>query len=294
MTTQSNAGTASGTLGSIPDPASYQSRVVEAAGLRLHYLDYGTGARPPMLCVHGGAAHAHWFDFVAPGFVANYHVRSLDLRGHGDSEWADPPDYGYGRFAQDLSQVVERLDLRDFVLVGHSMGGMISLLYAATYPGRVARLVVVDSTLQMTEERVANLRGVGNREGRRYASSDEFVASYKLRPAGTMAAPEVIGHLARMSGRRSDDGMWRHKFDRNIYARRESVNGYPCWDRIRIPALLVKGDRSARISPQVFAEVKSHCPQVELAEVSDSDHHVTLDNPTGFVHAVNAFLAKHA
>ncbi len=104
-------------------PAPYASRFVDAGGLRLHYLDYGTAGRPTMLCVHGGAAHAHWFDFVAPGFSAGYHVRAMDLRGHGDSAWAEPPAYTYERYASDLAEVVEKLDLRDFVLIGHSMSG---------------------------------------------------------------------------------------------------------------------------------------------------------------------------
>src|SRR3990167_4873481 len=85
-------------------PAPNTSGFVEAGGLRLHYLDYGTAGRPAMLCVHGGAAHAHWFDFVASGFSADYHVRALDWRGHGDSEWSQPPEYSYERFASDRSE----------------------------------------------------------------------------------------------------------------------------------------------------------------------------------------------
>jgi len=274
-------------------PAPYASRFVDAGGLRLHYLDYGAAGRPAMLCVHGGAAHAHWFDFVAPGFSADYHLRALDLRGHGDSAWAEPPDYAYPRYASDLAEVVEKLELRDFVLIGHSMGGMVSLVYAATYPGRVGRLVVIDTTMRMAEERVAALRDVGNRQGSSYATREEFVARYRLRPAGTTAAPEIIRHLAQNSGRQLGDGSWRHKFDRNVYAGRELMDGLPWWNHISIPALLVKGERSQRITPQVYFEVKARCPHVELAEVRHSDHHVTLDNPSGFVHGVKAFLAKH-
>lgn len=245
-----------------------------------------------MLCLHGGAAHAHWFDFVAPGFTADYRVLALDQRGHGDSEWAVPPDYSYGRYAADLAEVVERLDLRDFVLVGHSMGGTVSLEYAATHPGRVGKLIVVDSTLQMTAERVAALRDVGSRQSKRYAGKDEFIARFRLRPAGTLAAPAIIRHLAQHSARQDPDGTWRHKFDRNVYATRESTDGLPRWNHIRIPALLLKAERSQRISPAIFAEVKSRCPQAELAEVLESDHHVTLDNPAGFVSAARRFLGK--
>ena len=272
--------------------APYASRFVEAGGLRLHYQDYGTEGNPAMLCLHGGAAHAHWFDFVAPGFTADYRVLALDQRGHGDSEWAEPPAYSYERYAADLAEVIEQLDLRDFVLVGHSMGGTVSLEYTAAHPGRVGKLIVVDSTLQMTADRVAALRDVGSRQGSQYPTREEFVARFRLRPAGTLAAPAIIRHLAQNSARQFPDGTWRHKFDRNVYATRETTDGLPRWNHIRIPALLVKAERSPRISPQVFAEVKARCAHVELAEIPDSDHHVTLDNPSGFVRAVKAFLAK--
>lgn len=273
-------------------PAAHISRHVVANGLKLHYLDYGTEVRPPMLCLHGGAVNAHWFDFVAEGFTADYHVRALDQRGHGDSAWADPPEYGYDRYASDLAQVVEKLDLRDFVLVGHSMGGLVSLVYAANYPGRVKSLVVVDSTLRATPERVAALHQVGNREGSNYGTNEEFIARFKVRPEGTQAVPEIIRYLAQRGGRQGADGRWQHKFDRNVYSKRVLIDIPPHWDRIKIPALLVKGGLSNRITPDIYEEIKSRCPHVELAEVPNSEHHVTLDNPSGFVEAVKAFLAK--
>ena len=276
--------------GGIP-PAPYTSGFVEANGLKLHYLDYGTAGRPPMLCVHGGAAHAHWFDFIAPGFNAAYHVRSLDLRGHGDSEWADPPAYFYKDYASDLNEVVEKLDLRDFVLVGHSMGGAVALLYAATYPARVKTLVVVDSTVNLSPERIAKLRDVGSKPGSSYATKEDLVARYRLRPGDSQAAPETVRHVASHSGRQVADGTWKYKFDRNVYATREIFDGMPCWNQIRIPVLLVKGDRSQRLSPEVYTDVKKRCAQAELAEVTNSDHHVTLDNPSGFVQALRPFLA---
>src|SRR5262245_18725764 len=112
-------------------PAPYSSHIVDVDGSQLHYLDYGMAGGPPILCVHGGAAHGHWFDFFAPGFSIDFHVRALDFRGHGDSQWMNPPDYTYEAHAADLARVAYQLDLRDFVLIGHSMGGLISLVYAA-------------------------------------------------------------------------------------------------------------------------------------------------------------------
>lgn len=277
-----------------PQPAPYISRFIEVNGLKLHYLDYGQEGRTPMLCLHGGAVNAHWFDFVAAGFTADYHVHALDQRGHGDSARAQPPDYRYQSYASDLAQVVERLDLHDFVLAGHSMGGLVSLVYAANYPGRVKALVVIDSTLRSTPERVSTLHEIGNREGSSYATNKEFIARFRVRPEGTQAVPAIIRYLVRHGGRQGPDGRWRHKFDRNVYSGRELLDIMPHWDRIQIPALPVKGGLSNRITPDIYAAIKSRAPQVERAEVPGSEHHVTLDNPPAFVEVVKAFLSKNA
>jgi pimeloyl-ACP methyl ester carboxylesterase len=273
-------------------PAPYTDQFIQAGGSRLHYLDYGTAGRPPILCVHGGAAHAHWFDFFAPGFVTDFHVRALDFRGHGDSQWMSPPDYTYERHAADLEEVAAKLKLRDFVLIGHSMGGLVSLLYAATYPARLRALIIVDSTLRMPEERVAVLRNVGRRPGSTYATHEDFLKRYRLRPDGTTAAPEIIRHLAERGGRQLPDGSWTHKFDRHVYAQRNSFDGIPCCSQLTIPTLVVKGGRSPRVTPALIAEAKTRCRSLELAEVPHSDHHVFLDNPPGFERVVKAFLAR--
>ena len=275
-------------------PAPFESRTVEAGGVKLTHLDYGTAGHPPMLCLHGGAVNAHWFDFVAPGFTPRYHVRSVNQRGHGDSAWADPPDYSYARYAADIAEVVEKLGLEDFVLMGHSMGGLVSLVYAATYPGRVSKLVIVDSTLVATPDRVNVLHQVGGREGKTYATHDDFIANFRVRPAGTTAAPHILRYLAERSGRQGADRVWRHKFDRNVYSKRVLIDIPPHWDRIHIPALLVKGGRSDRITPEIVADARARCPHLYLVEIPGADHHVTLDNPGGFVDAVNDWLSKTA
>lgn len=292
MSAQLNASTHS--TNSELRPAPYTEHYVEIAGLRLRVQDYGAAGKPAMLCLHGGAANAHWYDFVAGGFTADYHVRAIDLRGHGDSQWdaSLTPNYAYQRHAADVHELAEKLDLRDFILIGHSMGGMISSLYAATYPGRVKAFIVVDTTITMTPERIAGFSAIGNREGRHYASQDEFIANYRVHPGGSTAVPEVLRHIAQCSGRRFEDGRWRHKVDRKVYANRELVDSFPLWDNIKIPTLLMKGECSARINPETIAKVKSRAPQVEVAVVANSDHHITLDNPSGFVQVARKFLDK--
>jgi pimeloyl-ACP methyl ester carboxylesterase len=281
---------------SMPAPAPYTESWIEIAGLKLRLQDYGTAGRAPMLCLHGGAANAHWYDFVAQGFTPDHHVRALDFRGHGDSEWdpTDPPDYTYERHAADVHELTQKLELRDFVLIAHSMGGMISSVYAATYPGRLKALIVVDSNLTMTHERIANYREVGLREGRQYATEREFVDAYRVRPSGGTASKEIIHYIARRSGRRFDDGMWRHKVDRQVYANRQFLDSYALWDRIKVPTLLMKAELSGRMSPEALAEVTARAPQVKVATVPAAEHHITLDNPQGFIEAARTFLDRLA
>ena len=267
------------------------SRFVEANGVKLHYLDYGTAGCPPMLCVHGGAAHAHWFDFVAPGLTPDYHVFAPDLRGHGDSAWADPHTYSFKTHAEDINALLEKLDLCDVVLIGHSMGGMISLIYAATHSGRISRLIIVDSIMLMPMDRVSKMREFSARPGKSYASQDELIARYRLEPAESqLAAPEVVHRMAVHSGRPDDEGWWQHKADRRVYVNFEQIEGVPLWEKIKVPALVITGERSTRFTPEVMAEIRARAPQVQMEKVSASDHHIMLENPRGFVDVVRKFL----
>jgi pimeloyl-ACP methyl ester carboxylesterase len=283
-------------------PAPSTSATVEVDGLRLHYLDYGSGrdavgesaapgedARPTMLCVHGGAAHAHWFDFVASAFTERYRVLSLDLRGHGDSDRAVVPDYSYLRYAADVAQFIDNLCLGPVVLAGHSMGGMVALVSAASFPEKVSTLVVIDSMMQMSPERASALRGIGEGKGRSFESREAFIEGFKIRPAGTSAEPHIVRHMA-MHSCRLDDGVWRNKFDRNVYAKRHPIDGFDYWHQVKAPALLVAGGVSDRITPQLYARIREDCPQLVLHTVTGAGHHVTLDEPAGFRAGVNAFL----
>ena len=275
--------------------ATSTSHFVEANGVKLHCLDYGTAGRRPMLCVHGGAAHAHWFDFVAPGFTPDHHVYSMDQRGHGDSAWADPSTYAWKTFGDDINALVEKLDLRDYVLVGHSMGGMVSLVYAAAHAGRSGRigaLVVVDTVMLMPMERVTKMRAFGEKPARPYATQEDLVARYRLEGGEKqMATPEVLRHTALHSSKQNADGQWQHKADRGVYANFKQIAGVPLWENVKVPALVIRGGaHSPRFTPEVMAEIHAKAPQVQVAEVQASDHHVTLDNPQGFVDVVQKFL----
>src|SRR3989338_3427086 len=112
--------------------------------MRFHYLDWGNEGKQPLLFLHGGLQTAHSWDFVALSLRPHFHIRALDQRGHGDSDWAPDGDYSREAHRTDIYGLTKALDLKDFVLIGLSMGGMNSIVYTATHPERVKALVIVD------------------------------------------------------------------------------------------------------------------------------------------------------
>ena len=89
-----------------------------------------------------GGANAHWFDFIGPALAQHGRVVALDLRGHGDSTPAEPPVYTYDAYMQDLRAVFEAERMALPILMGHSMGGMLTVKYAGTWPQEVQALIV--------------------------------------------------------------------------------------------------------------------------------------------------------
>lgn len=117
-----------------------QSQIRQALvnGARLAYVDQGQG--PPLLLIHGlGASHADWEAQIAH-FSRIFRVIVPDLRGHGDSD--DIPPYSVERFATDLLQLVEQLQLGTYAVVGHSMGGAVAMQMAILRPERIVKLVL--------------------------------------------------------------------------------------------------------------------------------------------------------
>src|SRR5258705_6898065 len=96
---------------------------VAVNGLRIHYLDWGSNGKPPLILLHGIGRVAHTFDHLAPHFSASHHVIAVDMRGHGDSDWDPGGAYLVEDYVSDIEGLAAELKLRDIVLWGNSTGG---------------------------------------------------------------------------------------------------------------------------------------------------------------------------
>src|SRR5262249_32269922 len=97
------------------------SKHLQLEHVTLHYPDYGGPGPQTLVFVHGGGANAHWFDFVGPALARSCRVLAVDLRGHGDSSWAEPPIYTFEAHIQDLRALFQAEQIAAPLLIGHSM-----------------------------------------------------------------------------------------------------------------------------------------------------------------------------
>jgi pimeloyl-ACP methyl ester carboxylesterase len=270
---------------------SAEHRFETINGLRLHFLQTGAVGGSPVCFLHGGAAHAHWFDRVIPGLRDRYQVIALDQRGHGQSQWALPPAYATQDFAEDLRALMGRLGWPRMTLVGHSMGGHNAMAFAAWHPERTAGLVIVDSRPYLPPDRVQPMRERGRRPARVHPSEDAAVAAFRLLPRETVADPGLLAHMAR-TGLAPANGGFRFRFDPACYADRKPVDCWPLLPRVTAPTLVVRGEHSPVLPLDMAARMLETIPNAELVEIPGAYHHLTLDAPEAFGAALERFLAS--
>ncbi|MGI8551677.1 MAG: alpha/beta fold hydrolase [Dehalococcoidia bacterium] len=278
-----------------------ESRYYRSQRLKLHYLVWGDEQRPPIVLVHGGRDHARNWDRVAEALVSEYAVYALDLRGHGDSDWAIGDQYSLPEFSADLAAFADHLQRDPFALIGHSLGGAIVLQYAAVFPDQVTKVAAIEglgpgvarrepASLRMRRW-IAQLRDFERRTPRRYATLTEAVR--RMHEANPRLTPELAGHLTHHGARRNEDGSYSWKFDN--YVRLHSPYEFniedarELWNQIQCPVLLVRGDESGAVDPKEDGKASAfHCYRSEL--IRGAGHWVHHDQFDAFIAVLWDFL----
>jgi pimeloyl-ACP methyl ester carboxylesterase len=257
-------------------------------GLTLTCLDYGGTGHRPLLFVHGGSAHARWWDFMAPALTDRFHVLALDQRGHGDSPWTAEWSYGTRQYVADLEAIISGWNLGAPVLVGHSMGGHTVLSYAGLHSGQLHAMVVIDAPAGYPTEAVAALREMAERPSRPFATLEEAISKFRTNPPQNNARPEILQHVARHSFRQDPNGGWIHKMDRRTLIR-EPISASKNLPQITCPSLYIRAGSSV-IPQEVGEKIAAAIPNCRYAVVENSYHHVMIDNPHGLIDELNPFL----
>ncbi len=233
--------------------------------LKLHYWDYGHNDRPPLVLVHGGLDHARSWDWVAATLRADYHVYALDLRGHGDSQWAPGALYSVAEHVLDLAALCDVIAARPLTLVGHSLGGVVALCYTGTFPDAVRKVVAIegmgpppthplqkDPFPDRLRRWIEAMREVERRSPRAYP--DLAAAIARMREANPHLSEEMARHLTLHGSNRNPDGSYVWKFD--PFVRSWPPYGFDVaqaaelYKRIACPVLLFRGMESWASDPE--------------------------------------------
>jgi pimeloyl-ACP methyl ester carboxylesterase len=271
-----------------PSPPEAHSGYVSTRGIRFHFLDWGPTSAPTILLLHGGSAHAHWWDFCAPALAVTYRVLALDLRGHGDTSWPDDADYSVQAHADDVLAFAAALGRPIGGLVGHSFGGQVAAAVAERL--RPSALVLIDSRLHVTERIARLMEGLSRLPHPIYATLEESVEKFRLLPSATSADARVLRHVARHAVRQREDGTWILRFDRRAIPNRVPCNLSPRLETLGCPVLLVRGAQSDIMTPAVIGDVQHWVPHAKVVEIAAAHHHIMLDAPDALVQVLLEFL----
>lgn len=271
--------------------APRESREVEVAGCRIHYLRWGDVSKPGLMLVHGGAAHAEWWSFLAPLLTRGYHVAALDLSGHGDS--GRRPEYLAELWASEILAVAEHAGMGRPVLVGHSMGGLVSIITAAQHGDRLAGAVIVDAPVRRAAPENERLRyAAAFKNPKVYSDLKTALAHYRLIPEQPCENGFILDHVARRSVRELPGSAgWTWKFDPQIFNSRVPHLSEQL-AAVRIRVALFRGDKSV-VVPEETAEYMYELlgRNAPVVEIPDAYHHLILDQPLAFIAALRTLLA---
>lgn len=284
------------------------SRFYDSQGLKLHYLDWGNTAAPTLIFVHGMHDHAHSWDWVARVLSHDWHVVALDLRGHGDSAWSPDGAYQNAYFLCDFAELVEALGVAKISIVAHSLGGNPSVRYAALYPDRVEKLVLVDAmgpsasviegwekqgVVNRSRDWLEKRRATQAKTPRRFSKLEDAVA--RMANANKHLTAEQVHHLATHGLRQFDDG-YSWKFDPmvgNFQVEDFAIDLAEYWREITAPTLICWGPESWTSNPALDGRA-SHFRDHKNIAFDKAGHWLHHDQLEEFISALEDFLGANS
>ena len=262
---------------------------VTVNGMRIHYLDWGTKDKQPLILLHGIARVAHTFDHLAPHFTANYHVLAVDMRGHGDSAWDPQGGYVVEDYVKDIEALIAELQLRNIVLWGNSTGGRVAQMIAGLHPELVSSVIVEDVGPERPREVSDRRAGRMSKEADGWASADDLYAHAKTENPRT--SEPVLRRLVEHGSKPRADGRIVWKRDPAI------LNGFvptELWAtvrRIKAPIVYILGGASNIVPAQTQMDIRQALPQSEIVMLPGLGHYPSDEKPAEFLAVVDRFLA---
>jgi pimeloyl-ACP methyl ester carboxylesterase len=264
-------------------------------GRQVHYLEWGRGGAPAVVCLHGGGQTAYMFEEIGARLAPSYHVLAPDLPDHGDSDPAAASDRQ--GLAATLPPLLAHFGLRRFAMVGASLGGIVSITYAAAHPEQVEAITLIDVGHRLEDDGVRKIIEFMSAHESFASLEEASVEVAKYLPLRKEVRPERL----RRNLRQRDDGRWewKHGYGHSLRQRTEQQQGN--WRRVvegldsdamslRCPVLVLRGAASDVLSQQGAEDVTALIPDAKMAVIANAGHLAAGDNPGRTVDLIHTFL----
>lgn len=266
---------------------------LEILGKRIHCQTWGDDSLPGLLFVHGHAAHAHWWDFIAPQFQQDYRVAAMDMSGNGDSQHRD--QYSASQFAEEIAAVSKWLGT-DTLVVAHSFGGSMARIAAHLYPESLRGLILVDSVISSNRREASTPQPVAPPRERIYASIEQAAKRFRLRPPQPRPKSYIQEYIANHSVQQVETG-YRFKLDPQVFDKMwpESEplpDGVSMVENLKVPCGYIYGELSRFCPAEAIVMLKALFPAENLIGIPEAYHHVFLDQPEEFVVQLRLLLNR--
>lgn len=288
----------------ISNPAE-ESSLAESTGrvtsgdVEIFYRRFGVKSNlSPIIIAHGLSYFSFdWID-IARSLAHDREVVAFDLRGFGESTWSASLSYEPADMAGDIISLLDELAWPEAILVGHSMGGRVSLIAAGSHPQRAKALVCVDFAPDVSP---AGRRKVAERVGNQpdffesveaamaYHGQQDSLNDHALRERWEAFLRETLGgwQLKR-------DLHFRDTFRRSLISNKPPAPAEPLWATVRnleIPSLFIRGESSDMFAEEVIEKLHQQNQRVQAVEI-EGGHALMHDNPSGLTRAIKAFVGS--
>ncbi len=273
-------------------------------GLELHYRDYGgRDDRPPILCIPGLTRNARDFTPVADAFAGEWRVIACDLRGRGESDYAkESASYTPVQYVKDIAGLFEAAGLEKVVLLGTSLGGIISVMLAASEPDHIAGVVLNDIGPDVETDGMERIREyVG--QGRSFPTWMHAARSLREGSIGTYPDYAMKDWLRLAKRQMCIGGSGRITLDYDMHiadALAQDMEGgiaadmWPVFRQLAgRPVLALRGELSDILSAETLARMARELPDCEAVTVPHVGHSPTLEEPVAQA-AIARLLGKVA
>lgn len=277
-----------------------RTELVECNGLRLLCRQWGRTDAPPIVLLHGLRGFSGTWRALAAALSGRYRFIALDQRGRGESDWDPNGNYYTDAYLADLEAVVDRFGLRRFVLIGHSMGGTTSYVYAARHPQRLAALVIEDIAPGASVAGPGARRIVTEMSTMPESFGSWAEARHYWRTHRSTLSEDAVEQRVSESLRATPDGRIGWRYDARGIAQtrvnpdpRRIVDLWPLVLQLAVPTLIVRGERSDFCPTATVAEMCSRNSRISSVTVPNASHYVHDDAPELFAQHLAEFLSKH-